>query len=753
MMLEARQAPSLNLSACDREPIHIPGAIQPHGVLFALDEPERRVVAVSANVELHLGSGAASLLGQPFSTIVDRGSMMAIEGAGTADGRHGASLVNLAFQTTPKPWRALVHRVAGTVLLEAKGPPGTANPGAARLLGEFDVATRRLQSADGLLSICDRLAREIRRLTGYGRVKVYRFARDWSGEVLAEARIESMPAFLGLHFPPSDIPAQARALYALNLERQIPDVDYTPIPLVQSDREPIDLSRVGLRSVSPIHIEYLRNMGVRASLSLSIMRGDRLWGLVACHHPTPLYVAPTVRQTALLLTQIAAWQMEMAEATASARRGAGVKAIEAKLLRDDAAGGSHREALLSCGPDLLELMQASGGVLSGNGTMTSVGRTPSEAQLRGLVAWLAETGPRLYATDHLAGDYPLAASFADVAAGILAVPLGTMAEGFLIWCRPEVARTVRWGGDPRKPVDPDDSQTRLGPRHSFAAWREEVRGRSSPWDDVEIGAANGLRDMIVDIILRRSLAIERMNAKLVRTNEELESFAYVASHDLKEPLRQIETFGSMLERAFRTGKTQPEKMDRWFSGIQSSSRRLRVLIDDLAAFSRLGREGTPFVPTKLADVIAQVLTDLARAVDDAEGKVTVGRMPTVACDPVQIRQVVQNLVENALKYRHPDRPPAITISAEMVPSAASVVLTVEDNGIGFDERQKERIFEPFHRLHSADVYEGSGIGLALCRKIVNRHGGTITARSRPGSGSAFRITLPLRAEADHEDPS
>ena len=251
-----------------------------------------------------------------------------------------------------------------------------------------------------------------------------------------------------------------------------------------------------------------------------------------------------------------------------------------------------------------------------------------------------------------------------------------------------------------------------------------------------------------------------MNARLIRSNEELEAFAYVASHDLKEPLRQIETFSTLLERVFDNRTPPGADPRRWFEGIQASSRRLRTLIDDLADYSRLGRHANPFAPCALNDVLEEVKTDLGIQIDLTEATIMAMPLPVIMCDHTQMRQVLQNLIANALKYRHPDRKPNVKVAVQLLPEHGRpetmrlpvLELTVSDNGIGFDEKHRARIFEPFQRLHSADDYEGSGIGLAICRKIIDRHGGTISAASRIGEGSKFIIRIPLRPLSTGTEP-
>jgi signal transduction histidine kinase len=214
----------------------------------------------------------------------------------------------------------------------------------------------------------------------------------------------------------------------------------------------------------------------------------------------------------------------------------------------------------------------------------------------------------------------------------------------------------------------------------------------------------------------------------------------------------------LLQRAFSRQTDPAEKIERWFAGIHNSSRRLRQLINDLAEYSRLGGQARPFEPVDFGILLAAILRDFDGRIEELGAKIEVSPLPVLMCDGIQMRQVLQNLIANALKYRHPDRAPVVRISADAQSNARVqrqqglpvITLRVEDNGIGFDERHRERIFEPFERLHSSDKYEGTGLGLAICRKVVDRHGGTITAHGQPGAGAVFIITLPLRPHPEQK---
>ncbi len=749
-------AAAADLSSCDREPIHIPGAIQPHGMLFAVIEANGSLVSVSDNVADHAGVLPADPLGQPVASLFDEASNVRLRAALRQGEFAAGPPVLLRFpQGGGVAYDGLLHRHDGLAILELE-------PRAAEALDSQTFfqrtrgAIKRLQAAPTLAEACAAAACEVRQITGYDRVMVYRFAADASGEVVAESRNDTIDSFFGLHFPPSDIPAQSRALYTLNPIRIIPDIRYRPAPL-RPDRNPltgrpIDLSYAVLRSVSPIHLEYMANMGVLGTMSVSILRGDRLWGLIACHNRAPRHVGHDARQACEMVAQVLAWQIGVMGEAEVTRHGLKGQAIQRRLLSDIEQLRDHRAGLVRNSEALLELMGASGLCLYGRDAVTTLGRTPPAEAIELLVDWIdREGGAELFQTDRLGTLLPEAAAYAAFASGVLAVPLSrSPPRRTMLWFRPEVAQTVTWGGNPNKPVILGPSGARLQPRESFAAWTEETRGRSRPWEAHEIAAAIEIRDLVIDVILRRAEELERVNSQLARSNEELESFAYVASHDLKEPLRHIEAFAGLLAELI--GIMGDERLGSMVSGIESSSRRLRNLINDLAEFSRLGRQAQPLAPAGLDEIVQEVMADLRPRIAEAAAELVCTALPKVQCDRNQMRQVLQNLLSNALKYRHPDRPCRIRIFAEPEepdgrrgdPGAVALVrVSVSDNGIGFDPKYSEQVFEPFQRLHGPDEYEGSGIGLAICRKIIQRHGGKVGVEAVPGIGATFWFSLPL----------
>jgi two-component system sensor kinase FixL len=296
------------------------------------------------------------------------------------------------------------------------------------------------------------------------------------------------------------------------------------------------------------------------------------------------------------------------------------------------------------------------------------------------------------------------------------------------------------------------NHTRAASPRMFGTGREavgrRVDGTTFPTElsvsEMRLGGRRIFTLILRDVTARKEAeaAVHFLAAQLQRSNRELQDFASVAAHDLQEPLRKILAFGDRLDE--RCGAALGEEGRDYLFRMQNAAERMRQLIDDLLVFSRVTTRGQPFAPVDLSVVAHQVLSDLDVTIEKTAGRVEIGPLPTIEADATQMRQLLQNLIGNALKFRRPEEPPRVRVAAELIDGGAQCRLTVTDNGIGFDEKYLDRIFTIFQRLHSRHEYEGTGVGLAICRKIAERHGGTITASSRPGQGAVFVVTLPAK---------
>lgn len=730
----------VDLSNCDREPIHVPGRIQGHGVLLALREPDLQIVQVSENVARVIGASATDVIGTTVDRLVDDGDAERCRQwlASTCALPTRLAIGGRAFD-------AAAHRHDGVLIVELEN--GRTNDAAAVTdYRPVRTAMGRLQAAQSLVEFCQVAAAEMRALTGFDRVTVYRFDDDWNGRVIGEAKQDDLTPLLDLHFPASDIPEQARKLYHLNKIRLIVDAEAEPAALVPEPNpltgRPLDLTFSVLRSVSPVHIQYLKNMGVRTSMSVSLMREGRLWGLLSClHYAGPWYVPPDVRDACEFLGQLVSAQLAVKEDSEGFEYRGQLQAVRERLLQRMSAEGDLVRGLP--GEDLLALTGASGSAITYDGSCVLTGATPTEDQVKRLVAWLRiHADGEVFHTDSLARLYPEAAAFTDVASGLIAIST-TKAQGHsVLWFRPEVVQTVNWGGDPRKPVEGESPSGLLSPRRSFELWQEVVKRKSLPWQPWEVDAARLLRDAIIAVVVRRAEELTRLNAELERSNSDLDAFAFITSHDLKEPLRGIHNYAIFLMEDY-ADKLDQAGNDKLQTLVRLSL-RLEDIVESLLRYSRLGREDLAVVPTDLNPVLSGVLDLLKVTLVEERVDVRVDRpLPVVPCDRTQAELLFTNLVTNAVKYNDkPDKRVEIGYKEPVDGPDRRPVLYVRDNGIGIPEKHRHAVFRMFKRLHGRDKYGGgTGAGLAFTKKIVERHGGSIWVDSTPGEGSTFYFTL------------
>jgi chemotaxis family two-component system sensor kinase Cph1 len=480
-----------DLTNCERELIHLTGSIQPHGVLLVLDGPECRVLQASANAGALVGGQLDHLLGRPLSTLAPDLAQAVQHAQGIATAEQPAPLQ--AVLTTPagsRLWEGALYPAApGRWLLELEVVPlqpdgHTVDHSGDRLIDLVGAAVQRLSNASSLGVLADAAAQCFRDLIGHDRVMVYKFDADGHGKIIAEARDPRLESLLGHHYPASDIPQRARELYLRNRVRVLVDVHYEPSPLIDDAGRPvgegIDLSMSYLRSMSPLHLQYLKNMGVTATVVVSLVREGRLWGLVAAHHYNPCNLRYALRAACDLLGEVVSTRIAAIENYAHAQVAVLVRRLEQRLVEATSTEGDWRLALFRNPRTLLQPLEATGAALFAEGEVLTAGEVPSTPELRELQRWVDAQGPDpLFACSSVVKANPMLDTLASTASGVLAVKLSTSQPDYLMWFRKEQLLTVTWAGDPAKPMV-DNDPLHLSPRRSFAAWSELVRGTALP---------------------------------------------------------------------------------------------------------------------------------------------------------------------------------------------------------------------------------------------------------------------------------
>ncbi|WIJ23487.1 ATP-binding protein [Devosia sp. RR2S18] len=732
---------------CAREPIQFPGSIQPTGALLSLDHAFN-ILQASANTTELLGLSPDTMLGKTIQDALglELGEQIQQELVSSRLANSSTALLRSVVIGESR-FDVLAHDNGARIIVEfelssAEGSLDSVYPD----LRSFIEMIQELPEIERITAVA---AEEVRALTGFDRVMVYQFDKDWNGTVVAESRNERLPSYLDLRFPAADIPAQARALYRSNRLRLIPDADYVPVPLVPAfdplTTGPLDLSFSALRSVSPVHLQYMRNMGTPASMSISILVDGELWGLISCHHAEPRRVASHMRTACDFVGQVVAMQIGARSRSMAAAERVVKHRIESRLLARMAAEPDFISGLHVAEEELLSLVNADGVALLLDQRIMLMGKTPPLAQVRSLANWIAteRADQEVLWTESLSSLVPQLQIATETASGILAVSMSKLHPSYIIWFRPEVVQTVRWGGDPRKTADAETG--RLNPRKSFETWKETVSGQSLSWSATQIDAANSLRQAIVGIVMRKAEEMAAVTDELRRSNKELEAFSYSVSHDLRAPFRHIVGFAELLKE---TGGIEADaRAQRYIDTIIEAAHSAGQLVDDLLGFSQMGRSQLTPVLIDMNKLVEETLRTLHMDTEGRKIEWKVGRLEPISADLTFMRSAWQNLLSNAVKYTRGTDPSTIEIGCD--PGENEVTYYVKDDGVGFNMDYVDKLFGVFQRLHRIEDYEGSGIGLANVKRVVERHQGRVWAEGELGKGATFFFALPrnLASEA------
>jgi two-component system, chemotaxis family, sensor kinase Cph1 len=747
----------VSLTNCDREPIHIPSAIQSHGVLLTFDEISLVILQISQNSVAFLGKKPETLLGKSLAFLMQPEQIEAIRDCLSAGFENVNPLrLSLSVNGQQQTFEGIVHRANNVVVLELEKSIEQQSVSFFDFYKFVKSPIDRLRSTTNLAELVEQAAIAIRNITGFDRVMLYRLDKDGSGQVIAENKCEEAESFLGLHYPATDIPKQAKELYRLNLLRIIPDTLYEVVPLKPATNpltgEALDMSLSILRSVSSLHTEYLVNMGVRASMSISILRDRQLWGLIACHHLSPKRLSYETRTICEFLGQAISFEIVSKADAEDLDYKIKLQNVHSRFVNTISNCQTLDEGLRQNPDDLMDLVGAAGVVFSENYRITSFGKTPPESMIAGLLEWVdRQMGDQaVHNTNTLVTDYPKFAPYQDIASGLLALRISRMQQTYLLWFRPEVTQTVNWGGNPHKQAVADaDNNLRIAPRKSFELWKETVYLKSLPWKTYEIEAALELRSRIIGIVLQKADELALLNTELERSNMELDSFAYVASHDLREPLRGIHNYSTFLLEDYgdKLGAEGASKL----ATLMRLTQRMEDLINSLLHYSRFGRTELVFQAVDLGKVVEGVL-DMIAISQPAPTEFRIPRpLPIVKCDRPQVIELFTNLISNAIKYNDREQKwveIGYMLPEEMNPdlpkslNRSQTIFFVRDNGIGIRTNHLDTIFKIFKRLHPAANYSGgTGAGLTIAKKIVERHGGISVVESTFGVGSTFYFTL------------
>lgn len=743
----------VNLTNCEQEPIHIPGSIQPHGFLLGLKENSFVIDYCSANSQEYIGLGHTALLGRSIEDVFGTGTATSVKDYIAEGQMLSSSLLKLTLEG--KDFLCTVHNSDTTYILEAE-PVSNNDKKVSDVYDQTSQFLLYMHDTHTLKELCQLVANGTREITGYDRVMVYRFDKDYNGEVFAEAVRDDLEPFLGLHYPHTDIPPQARELYMRNLLRLITDINYTPVPIYTIDdnqsEKNLDLSLSVLRSTSPIHVQYLHNMGVGATLTISLIYKKKLWGLIACHHYSEKNLTPEIRLAAQLQGHFITSQIDLRQATEeyeiSRKTNEELKKINTFSLTGKDAGRFND---LVKAEGILELCNAAGVAIIYNGAIYKNGITPNDDEMQDMANWLAaHTHNGSFNTDKLIDYLPERLEMCGQTSGLIYHSLDMESNNCIMWFRPETKTEVNWAGDPNKAIVKDKNG--LSPRNSFKLWKETVSCTSKPWLQPEIstaaGYANSLQRQInLLIISQEEEKYRKLSELLKETNSELENINWISTHDLQEPLRKIQVISS---RILSKSEEMPEMVEDAIQRMNLSAGRMQTLLVDILKYTRLKHTDDAFETVDLNSIINELKDEMSETLNEKSTTIDAQILPAVKGIPFLLKQLLANLIANSIKYASPERNPVIKIHAAPVPLTYNGaddefynVIHVTDNGIGFEPQFAESIFNIFTKLHASSEYKGSGVGLALCKKIMQNHKGYITAVSEFGKSTTISMYFPV----------
>ena len=726
----------IDIRNCEKEPIHLIGKAQAHGVILAVDPKTFKIIQASENTLKFFGISHKTLLGDGLESLIGKAAFEKITTA--IEQKTGFKAEELKIDN--KHFIALPHFSEEHLIVDFE------------MLGEYwepmvfqqqltDIING-LDADETIPNLCNTAAKLMKNIFGYDRVMVYRFDEEWNGEVVAEEKEEHLESWLDLHYPASDIPSQSRNLFLKHKVRIISDVNYEPVPISPErspiTKKPLDLSKSTLRGVSPIHIEYLQNMKVGASLTAAIIVQGKLWGLIACHHYSAKFINYFQRETCKFLAQVFSNNIASIQTGIFNKKFSENSELRAKILADLKIENTLGDGLENAKIPFTSLMESGGGAVILNDEIKLFGNTPTEAEVKDLSDFLAENEEIIFYTKQLKNHFSAAENYKKSASGILSIRLGRAKNHFIIWFRPEVSETVSWGGNPNKKLTYNEEKQRLSPRKSFEKWTEKLDGISNSWQDYEVETAKAFRENLNQFILKKQKEeISRLNQNLEEANKDLELFSYGISHDLRSPLRGITGYTQILKEDF--SENLPAEALETIETILKSSNRMEGIIDDILSFSKItgGELQNKNFSTK--KLLQELLVSFNIKTNYPNFNIEIAEnLPDTYGDRAMISQLWSNLLGNALKYTQQAPYPQIEIGSFSQDNKD--VFYIKDNGIGIPEHQKDQIFKMFSRFAKKD-FKGTGIGLAIVARILEKHNGKIWVESEPEKSSTFFFHL------------
>lgn len=727
---------TVNQVLCENEPIHLVGKIQGFGKFIVLDD-NHQIIGISENTQSWLNTtNPASYLGQSISELFNQFDQenKAILGDLLKKLPHLSTEKEIA-QTTifGDSYVVRAYRVNSLLYIEFENSDNEHQD--ALQLPSYSKALNQAEDR-----VWEALSASIRDIIGYDRVMVYQFLEDASGQVIAESKREDITSYFGFRFPEFDIPKQARALYLKNHARQTSNIDAETYAILSKTSDAFDLTDCDLRALSPIHLQYLKNGGAQASMSFSIIVQGKLWGLVACQHGEALHVDYHKRSLALFLTEFAVNKHLTMARERDLEFDRQIASLELKLKEQLLIKNDVFTALRAHLPQLAQLLNADGLAIVDKDRILLYRTLIMDGEMIELHHFVSnKTGKLLFEDHRFTIKYEDEIAFPIPFAGLVRVDID-LSRTFSIYAfRNEVVVEEEWAGNPEKIMQYDAGENlfRPSPRQSFDAWKKQIHGTAPAWTNDELFALKRIRQIVRESMLRKSEEINSLNQELIQLNNALDTYSYTVTHDLRNPLASIKLTGQFLQ--LKLGK-ENDLAARSAANILDAVDVMENLMEKILEFSRA--KVYQYTPewVDVSTSIRKIVTEYSDRFQMDPINIEIKNLLPVYGEKTLFHQVFANIVGNAIKYSSKTQNPKICIESQI--RNDNIQYTIRDNGIGIDVSELAHIYDVFKRMSNSGSFEGSGVGMAIVKRIIERLNASIEVESEIGKGTTVHLTFP-----------
>ena len=764
---------------CDEEPIHAPGYIQPFGFLAVIEPANKNLVALSRNVYDFTGLDCDYLLAGTLDQFMDSLGIRDLEELIEQAQKEKPMLYELIIKHTQTgeevPLNCLVHRNSQNyIVAEFEHLSERNDKQYSVLFDKFTQSARSLKKANDFKELQQELVREIKKVSGYDRIALYKFNDEWGGQIIAEEVEETQETLLGLHYSPDDLPKQARDLYYSQPVRIIPNTqaDDVLISTKSHTAEPADLSKTLLRSVSGYHKQYLSNMGINATLSISVMIDGKLWGLVIGHHYSSHYIGFQIRRLCEVMTDVFSfYQPVLKEKQLRKEKDFLLKNYD-KIEKQLNTSGSVIKALTKYPANVMRLIPCDGVYTSIKGVADSMGSVPEPKFLDKLIEWIDYKESDIYCTHTLAKQFKDATLYSQQFSGIMSARILGEENSYIIWFRKETVKTIRWAGIPEKEKIVTEHGLRYQPRKSFETHKEVVYQESIAWTEPQKEVAARLRQCLFDLFVQSVSRMIEINKELQSINKAMTlemahrrkaeqserqarteaeaanrlktSFLANMSHEIRIPINGIMGLVSIMEKEYKD-----RQLHDYLHLIRSSSDRLLTTINSIIDIARIeADEIKTHIKTFDLMMVANEVTALLKPLAEQKSLKIILDKPNdhvfAKADENLTHQILSNLISNAIKFTNSGQVKLSFCNEELKDGSQTACVEVSDTGIGMSKTFLEAIFMPFRQESEGwnRQYQGSGLGLAIAQRYARLMEGQLDVKSELNEGSTFTLKLP-----------